>query len=150
MPKLLGSNTARRSQRPGGIIRSRNAFLSLGGIAGVLKHSTLKQIAQISSRWVSHPHGLSCRRLNISDYGGGYSTTSYGAQGGAGGGGFMGGSQGGSQGGAGKVSTSYIRWGCSYVLLAFVGHIRQRHSETGNDQADFGCPTTTSGRRVQD
>lgn len=36
------------------------------------------------------------------DYGGGYSTTSYGAQGGAGGGGFMGGSQGGSQGGAGK------------------------------------------------
>ncbi|KAF6229098.1 hypothetical protein HO133_007212 [Letharia lupina] len=36
------------------------------------------------------------------DYGGGYSTTSYGAQGGAGGGGFMGGSQGGSQGAAGK------------------------------------------------
>ncbi|KAL8769514.1 MAG: hypothetical protein Q9209_004575 [Squamulea sp. 1 TL-2023] len=31
------------------------------------------------------------------DYGGGYSTTSYGAQGGAGGGGFMAGSQGGSQ-----------------------------------------------------
>ncbi|KAL2044395.1 hypothetical protein N7G274_003100 [Stereocaulon virgatum] len=36
------------------------------------------------------------------DYGGGYSTTSYGAQGGAGGGGFMGGSQSGSQGAAGK------------------------------------------------
>ncbi len=37
-------------------------------------------------------------------YGGGYSTTTYGAQGGAEGGGFMGGSQSGSQGGAGKVS----------------------------------------------
>ncbi|KAL9124388.1 MAG: hypothetical protein Q9217_006275, partial [Psora testacea] len=35
-------------------------------------------------------------------YGGGYSTTSYGAQGGADGGGFMGASQSGSQGGAGK------------------------------------------------
>ncbi|KAL6719306.1 Replication factor A protein 2 [Lecanora helva] len=36
------------------------------------------------------------------DYGGGYSTTSYGAQGGMAGGGYMGGSQQGSQGGAGK------------------------------------------------
>lgn len=36
-------------------------------------------------------------------YGGGYSTTTYGAQGAADGGGFIGGSQGGSQSGAGKV-----------------------------------------------
>jgi len=44
------------------------------------------------------------QKLTGSDYGGGYSTTSYGAQGGVGGGGFMTGSQGGSQGGgAGKV-----------------------------------------------
>ncbi|KAL8712540.1 MAG: hypothetical protein Q9225_006930, partial [Loekoesia sp. 1 TL-2023] len=40
------------------------------------------------------------------DYGGGYSTTSYGAQGGMGGGGFMGGSQGGSQPNAGRSSLS--------------------------------------------
>ncbi|KAI4119413.1 MAG: hypothetical protein LQ345_000659 [Seirophora villosa] len=40
------------------------------------------------------------------DYGGGYSTTSYGAQGGMGGGGFMGGSQGGSQPTAGKGTLS--------------------------------------------
>ncbi|CAL8578446.1 Replication factor A protein 2 [Xanthoria parietina] len=40
------------------------------------------------------------------DYGGGYSTTSYGAQGGAGGGGFMSGSQGGSQPNKGNISQS--------------------------------------------
>ncbi|KAL8642084.1 MAG: hypothetical protein Q9228_001194 [Teloschistes exilis] len=40
------------------------------------------------------------------DYGGGYSTTSYGAQGGAGGGGFMSGSQGGSQPNAAKGTLS--------------------------------------------
>ncbi|KAL8848176.1 MAG: hypothetical protein Q9221_006784 [Calogaya cf. arnoldii] len=40
------------------------------------------------------------------DYGGGYSTTSYGAQGGAGGGGFMAGSQGGSQPNKGNISQS--------------------------------------------
>lgn len=62
----------------------------------------------------------------------------------------MGGSQGGSQGGAGKVSTSSFQCGFSQDLLAFVGHIRQGHAETGNDQADSGCPATTSGRRVQD
>ncbi|KAL8841170.1 MAG: hypothetical protein Q9170_001024 [Blastenia crenularia] len=38
------------------------------------------------------------------DFGGGYSTTSYGAQGGMGGGGFMGGSQGGSQPTTGRSS----------------------------------------------
>ncbi|KAL8974124.1 MAG: hypothetical protein Q9197_001637 [Variospora fuerteventurae] len=45
------------------------------------------------------------------DYGGGYSTTSYGAQGGMGGGGFMGGSQGGSQpsGGRGAPSKDTLR-----------------------------------------
>ena len=61
----------------------------------------------------------------------------------------MGGSQGGSQGGAGKVSTSDFQRRYSQDLLAFVGHIRQRHAETSNNQADSGCPATTSGRRVQ-
>ncbi|KAL8782405.1 MAG: hypothetical protein Q9213_005408 [Squamulea squamosa] len=43
------------------------------------------------------------------DYGGGYSTTSYGAQGGAGGGGFMAGSQGGSQPNKGTISRDTLR-----------------------------------------
>ncbi|KAL8913904.1 MAG: hypothetical protein Q9171_001397 [Xanthocarpia ochracea] len=43
------------------------------------------------------------------DYGGGYSTTSYGAQGGAGGGGFMSGSQGGSQPNKNTISRDTLR-----------------------------------------
>ena len=63
------------------------------------------QISGRRSAWVSRFRRwiLTLAKEPFADYGGGYSTTSYGAQGGAGGGGFMGGSQGGSQGAAGKV-----------------------------------------------
>ncbi|KAL8705075.1 MAG: hypothetical protein Q9201_001801 [Fulgogasparrea decipioides] len=55
-----------------------------------------------------HPKKEQKSLYNLPDYGGGYSTTSYGAQGGAGGGGFMSGSQGGgsSQPNAGRGTIS--------------------------------------------
>lgn len=49
-------------------------------------------------------------------YGGGYSTTTYGAQGGADGGGFMGGSQQGSQEGSGnKVDSLHLHASANFV-----------------------------------
>lgn len=64
------------------------------------------------------------------DYGGGYSTTSYGAQGGAGGGGFMGGSQGGSQGAAGKVTFGHT--GSLFLFLADLV-VREHMAKTPSD-----------------
>jgi hypothetical protein len=61
-----------------------------------------------------------CLAAYSNNYGGGYSTTNYSAQGGADGGGFMNGSQGGSQDTPGGSKVSYLLKTVNMILI-FIG-----------------------------